>query len=364
MERRGSRSWLVQLSVVFAAAGVLAVAATIPFGTRHRVGRDCSYSVVSDAPTWIWWFGACSLSVAFIAVMYARGVRYSDTAGSRAVSWLSGTGALGSWLWFGFAVGFGYHSVQCIYGRPLRVGRRMVVPSVDRRASVHRSSRVRRRERRAIAAHWLECARGEYASIAAFERLAAELAAVDAPEDLVDRCFVAACEEAVHAERIAALATAASGRAYEFRLDDGWTPRSMSIVELAVESLVDGCLNEGCAAREAELRSVVPLNEAAASVLAMIARDERSHAELAWSIVEWALAVDSEYVAPALEDALAALPSPRRGFPMPRRCDTGLLRSWGWIEPSICAAANADVVTEIHARLGAALHARSGLQPA
>jgi hypothetical protein len=137
------------------------------------------------------------------------------------------------------------------------------------------------------------------------------------------------------------------------------SPPKPSLPDLAVESLLDGCLNEGCAAREAELRlETTTLDPEVADVLAMIARDERRHAELGWAIVEWALAVEPEAVTAALHTV--QLPSPRDGFAFPRRCDRARLRAFGWIEPDLCAAAHADVVRDLEARLAARTACHSG----
>lgn len=48
---------------------------------------------------------------------------------------------------------------------------------------------------------------------------------------------------------------------------------------------------------------------AARSLVEIIARDERSHAELAWSILEWCLAVGGEPVRQAIAAATATLPT-------------------------------------------------------
>ena len=60
-----------------------------------------------------------------------------------------------------------------------------------------------------------------------------------------------------------------------------------SRADLARESLVDGCLLEGAAAAYAQAAHARATDPAVRAALAIIARDEASHAELAWEIVRW-----------------------------------------------------------------------------
>ena len=61
----------------------------------------------------------------------------------------------------------------------------------------------------------------------------------------------------------------------------------MSLAELAVESLIDGCLLEGVAAEVAARALIRARDRQARAALAVIARDEASHATLAWDVVHW-----------------------------------------------------------------------------
>jgi hypothetical protein len=211
-----------------------------------------------------------------------------------------------------------------------------------------------RLDRNHIGHHWLECARGEFASVPAFSRLAVQLAVVDAPLELIDWAERSAREERIHAERTLGLAERMLGRSLALKFDDALpAPAPMTIAELAVESLIDGCLNEGCAALEARLRQSAVNDVATASVLEMIAVDEQAHAELAWAIVEWARNERPADVTAALQ--AATFPPARSGFALPRRCDHEVLRNFGWIEPAICEEAHAQVVHELQTRLAALL---------
>jgi hypothetical protein len=145
--------------------------------------------------------------------------------------------------------------------------------------------------RRALAAAWADAARSEHASVPAFARLSLTLVALGAPSRLVEAVHRAALEEIEHARIAFALVEAyAYAPVSPGSFEDLWTAPAVtarSLPELARESLIDGCLNEGIGAevaRQACARAGDPVVRAA---LATIARDEASHAELAWQIVEW-----------------------------------------------------------------------------
>jgi hypothetical protein len=163
-------------------------------------------------------------------------------------------------------------------------------------------------DRDALAAHWTLVAREEHASIAAFERLALALAAHGAPCSLVARAEASARQEADHAARGFALASTFAGRTLA---PAAWHPDAEptpSLVRLAVEALLDGCLGEGTGAAEAATlvagrRTVDPVR----ATLVVIARDEAGHAEFSWAMLEWCLAVGGEPVHAAVEAAVATL---------------------------------------------------------
>ncbi len=87
-----------------------------------------------------------------------------------------------------------------------------------------------------------------------------------------------------------------------------------SLAALAAESLIDGCLLEGVAADVAQQALAHARDERARAALAVIARDEASHAELAWDVVLWCCDRGGEAVRrrllAALEKAPTAVPSP------------------------------------------------------
>jgi hypothetical protein len=172
-------------------------------------------------------------------------------------------------------------------GRPLVEHDLMVLPAIDP-VDVLARSQAAEPERRA-GEHWLEAARIEAASVTAFERLAAELERVGAPGDLVARAREAAREEAEHARLCIGLARDLLG--VEVAL--GPMPIAamrgeVSVVRLAVESAIEGCIGEAISAARAYEAAQRCTGEVS-RVLAAIADDELRHAALAWAIVGWAL---------------------------------------------------------------------------
>ncbi|HEX2568991.1 MAG TPA: ferritin-like domain-containing protein [Polyangia bacterium] len=148
----------------------------------------------------------------------------------------------------------------------------------------------------------------EAASVDAFHRLSAELAAHGAPATLVRAAGRAAIDEVRHARVIGALAR-----------HRGVTPppveiapaRSRSLAELALENAVEGCVGEtwGAIVASWQGRSAGDLRIRAA--LRRIAVEEAGHAELAVAVARWAeeRLTDEERkaVAAAREAAVAQL---------------------------------------------------------
>jgi hypothetical protein len=126
----------------------------------------------------------------------------------------------------------------------------------------------------------------EGAAVIAFERLALELTAHRAPQELVQRALAARDDEIRHEARVAALARAHQGEPVRVTTDP-FTARSL--YEMARENAVEGCIREtygallgahqATRARDLELR------------LAMraIAPDEARHAALSHAVHSWAL---------------------------------------------------------------------------
>ena len=204
-------------------------------------------------------------------------------------------------------------------GRAMRVRGKRVLPRVVR----ERSRRTRRssddepdltlvpeRTRRVLAKLWLEDARGEHASVPAFEHLALDLLAAAAPEYLVAGARRAALEEVEHATICFAIASSYGGmdlRASWGRSAPVWRPAAGSrralLMRLAVESLIDGCIEEGIAAESARLGARHATEPAIRRALDRIAREEAGHADLACAIVDWAIREEPSLL-PALREEL------------------------------------------------------------
>jgi len=214
----------------------------------------------------------------------------------------------------GFYVAVSASGQQSTPGRPLRVRGDVVradlvtAPGWQRDGSRPDMRALSVPAREALAVAWADVARSEHASVPAFSRLALTLMGMGAPARLVEAAHRAALEEIEHARLAFALAEAYAGTPVapaslvELRAAPAVT--ATSLAELAHESLLDGCLNEGInaeVARQASLRAGDPVVRAA---LQTIARDEWSHAELAWQIVAWCCDQDGAAIERGLRKAI------------------------------------------------------------
>lgn len=220
------------------------------------------------------------------------------------------------------------------FGRP-RLARIRVEPALDtaRRAS------ARKRPARAAShseslVRWLRIAQEEHASIATFARLTHELARLGAPAELVTAALGAALQELGHSRSaLDVAARVARSRVTLGALPDA-APRDLILRDLVVESYVDGCLGEGLAAEVARRARHRRAPRAERRFHSLVAREEKEHAELAWSIVRWGLRVGGRPVRDGLVRALdvkigADLDEPeRRCARLVRRRARRRLRRW------------------------------------
>lgn len=118
----------------------------------------------------------------------------------------------------------------------------------------------------------------EAASVHAFVRLHRELQAHGAPDDLANRCLLAARDEVRHAHVVARMAGVPVPRPVV-------TPLPLRDLDaLALDNAVEGCVHETWAAVDAHLRAARGRHRAAWT---RIAADETRHAQLAWDIDAW-----------------------------------------------------------------------------
>lgn len=204
-------------------------------------------------------------------------------------------------------------------GRPLREdGRAIVARAVTRGegwAARGRERRLRgddRRAREGAAAHWLENALMEHASIASFARFALDLLALGAPAELVAGAHRAALDEVRHARRSFAIAASLGAAAVgPGPLPEALRPLAPSSPDsLLRDTFRDGCIGEAAAAlvlSAAARRSERRFSRA----LAVMAEEEARHAELAWRTVCWLVRTF-----PAAAEALSVEVGALRGGPV------------------------------------------------
>lgn len=185
-------------------------------------------------------------------------------------------------------------------GRAARVDGQMVVAAVregatwDARELTPRVAGLDAATRTALRDAWQVAAQMEHASIAAFSALSLRLLALGAPADLIARCHTAALDEIRHAQIAFALASAYADAPLEparFTEVAGLATTS-TLAELALETFLDGCIEETAAAVDASLAAVTANDPVVAEANRSIAADETRHAELAWAIIAWCVRTD------------------------------------------------------------------------
>lgn len=136
----------------------------------------------------------------------------------------------------------------------------------------------------ALGRYFVRLAQLEAASVCAFERIAAELRAFGAPDELALAADAAARDEVRHAHQMAALARRSGADPSSPQVE----ARSLrSRFEFALDNAVEGCVRETFGAVLAHCQAALARDPAVAVTMARIAEDETRHAELAWQIAEW-----------------------------------------------------------------------------
>lgn len=124
----------------------------------------------------------------------------------------------------------------------------------------------------------------EGAAVAAFDRMADELRAWGAPDDLVADAMAARAEEVDHEVRAATLAARFGAKPVPFTLA---APGARSLEEAAIENAVEGCVRETYGALVAWWQSRRARDAEIADALRVIADDETRHAALSWRVHGW-----------------------------------------------------------------------------
>lgn len=159
------------------------------------------------------------------------------------------------------------------------------------------------------AGDWLaRTARLEAAAVAAFVLLARELDALGAPPALIARLKHAARDEIQHAEHMTTLARARGAQPAPAVV----VPHAgRSLIEIALENAVEGCVRECWGALCASFQATTAQAPDVRAVFARIAREEAEHAQLSRDIAAWLDtrldAAERARVAAAREQAIADL---------------------------------------------------------
>jgi hypothetical protein len=127
---------------------------------------------------------------------------------------------------------------------------------------------------------WLEAM-----SVLAFCRLARELRAHGAPEELVRASLRAAGDEVAHARIMRALARRRGEVTIPLRIEIDSVVRPLE--SIARENAIEGCVNETFGAILATWHARHGKDAAMREAMRRIAPDELRHAALAWAIAAW-----------------------------------------------------------------------------
>jgi hypothetical protein len=142
--------------------------------------------------------------------------------------------------------------------------------------------------------------------VASFGELALRLMAVGAPVALIEACHRAALDEIRHArsaDELAGRSRTRFGAIPELlgrRIGGRSRSRRRELQRIAIESYLDGWLNEGAAAERLRRRAEAAATPEEQAVLAAMADDEWGHAELAREIVLWCFEEEPQVVGRAL----------------------------------------------------------------
>lgn len=285
-------------------------------------------------------------------------------------------GAIAGWVG-GFALLFMGAMAGGAWGRPLRIRGRQVHPELKAGSDWTRGDRpdpsgLDPATQRALEALWLHDAQKEHASVPAFSRVSWMLAAAGAPAELLEWAHRAALEEIEHTRLCFALAAGYGGRSHTVEpmpdlLLGGLDVKGNALVVLATESLGDGCQLEDYNADVTAACAAACEEPVTKGVLERIAREERTHADFSWAVLDWLLARDFATVAPALEQGLVKLEQYARPTAVSQdklalvaKGDPAALRRHGRLPDSQWGRLWADRLGKTRQRLRSALEAHAG----
>jgi predicted metal-dependent hydrolase len=136
----------------------------------------------------------------------------------------------------------------------------------------------------ALGRYYAEAAHLEAAAVVAFEVMVEELEHFGAPAELVARAKRAQSDEIRHAARMSALA-----RRYGAKVPplDVAPARRRSLLDMALENAVEGCVRETWAALSAHWQAAMAADPEARRIWREVAIDESEHGELSLAVHDW-----------------------------------------------------------------------------
>ena len=138
-----------------------------------------------------------------------------------------------------------------------------------------------------IGAWFARANHAEHSSVFAFAQLRRDLIQLQAPKHLLQKIDTAICEEAQHTSMMGDFARANQGHLIEVQFDGFLDSRSLW--DIAVENLLEGCINESYAALQALYQSRHAQTDFLKACFAKIATDECKHAEIAREVHQFLL---------------------------------------------------------------------------
>jgi len=188
--------------------------------------------------------------------------------------------------------------------------------------------------RGALAEEWTRVALAEHASIASFARFALELLSIGAPPSLITAAQQAMADEVRHAHLCFGLASAYAGAPVgPAPLPMENVPLRKTLVEMAVATAIEGCVNETLSALVAAESAARAEDPAVKAALESIAEDEMAHAELAWRTIAWALEAGGVEITRALQVVFDQAQPTAEEVGVENAADASALEARGWISP-------------------------------
>ena len=170
-------------------------------------------------------------------------------------------------------------------GRPFRVNGKVILVPLKTEVDGNNS----------YVHHWIDSAKGEHASVASFADLSLKLFQLGAPLTLLERTAKAQLDEVRHATIMLGLVQEATNTSTNLafgkaKMDSYAAAAGVTMETVLLESLEDGCINEGLAATVAGFIKNATKDASVKAAYEIINRDESRHSDLAWDIVKWILA--------------------------------------------------------------------------